>query len=206
MEEEEENNPERLIILASSSPRRKRILEQLNIDFDIMKPTSATEKHFRDPYRTVRYNSTIKAKFIYNHVIINDSKHKNSIIAGFDTVVFYRDRYLGKPCSHDEAFEYIKMLSGDKHSVVTGLTLIDALSEKTVTGTEATEVRFRQLEDGEIESYLRIEDVYDKAGAYDISGLGSMLVERINGCFFNVAGLPVFRFIKLLERINYKVL
>jgi len=206
LEEEEANNPERVIILASSSPRRKRILEQLDIDFDVMKPVGAAEKNFKDPYKTVKYNSSLKAKFIYNHVIINSLKHKSSIIAGFDTVVFFRDKYLGKPSSHNEAFDYIKLLSGNVHSVITGLTIIDILSKKTFTDSETTEVRFRKLKDREIESYLKIESVYDKAGAYDISGLGSMLVEKINGCFFNVAGLPVFRFIKLLEKVNYKIL
>lgn len=206
MEEEEANNPERVIILASSSPRRKRILEQLDIDFDVMKPVGAAEKNFKDPYKTVKYNSSIKAKFIYNHVIMNDLKYKNSIIAGFDTIVFFRDKYLGKPSSQNEAFDYVKLLSGKVHSVITGLTVVDVLSEKAFTDTESTEVRFRKLKDSEIENYLKIERVDDKAGAYDISGLGSILVEKINGCFFNVAGLPVFRFIKLLERVNYKIL
>ena len=206
MEEEEGNNPERLIILASSSPRRKRILEQLDIAFNVIEPSGTIEKNFRDPYRTVKYNSSIKAKFIYNHVIINDSKYKSSVIAGFDTVVFFRDRFLGKPSSHSEAFDYIKLLSGKVHSVITGLTVIDVSSEKTYTDTETTEVKLRKLNDSEIENYLKVEYVYDKAGAYDISGLGSILVEKINGCFFNVAGLPVSRFIGLLEKIDYKVL
>ncbi len=206
MEEEEGNSPERLIILASSSPRRKRILKQLRIGFKVMVPDGAVEKSFTNPYKTVKYNSSAKAKFIHNHAIINNLEYKGSIIAGFDTVVFLRDRYLGKPSSYIEAFDYIRMLSGKVHRVITGLTIIDVLSDRTFTDSETTEVKFRKLKNSEIDSYLKAEDVYDKAGAYDISGLGSILVEKIEGCFFNVAGLPVFRFIKLLEKVDYKIL
>ncbi len=206
MEEEEGNSPERLIILASSSPRRKRILKQLRIDFEVMVPEGAVEKSFTNPYKTVKYNSNAKAKFIYNHAIINNLDYRISIIAGFDTVVFFRDRYLGKPSSYIEAFDYIRMLSGKVHRVITGLTIIDVLSDRTFTDSETTEVKFRKLKNSEIDSYLKAEDVYDKAGAYDISGLGSILVEKIEGCFFNVAGLPVYRFIKLLEKVDYKIL
>ncbi len=204
--EEEGNSPERLIILASSSPRRKRILKQLRIGFKVMVPDGAVEKSFTNPYKTVKYNSSAKAKFIHNHAIINNLEYKGSIIAGFDTVVFLRDRYLGKPSSYIEVFDYIRMLSGKVHRVITGLTIIDVLSDRTFTDSETTEVKFRKLKNSEIDSYLKAEDVYDKAGAYDISGLGSILVERIEGCFFNVAGLPVFRFIKLLEKVDYKIL
>ena len=171
-----------------------------------MPPAGSAEKSFKNPYRTAKYNSSIKAKFIYNHVIINDLKYKNSIIAGFDTIIFFRGKNLGKPSSHNEAFDYIKMLSGRTHSVITGLAIIDVVSGKTLSDTETTEVGFRDLSDSEIDNYLKIENVYDKAGAYDISGLGSILVEKINGCFFNVAGLPLARFINLLKKVNYKVL
>ena len=206
MEEEEIDSSGRIIILASSSPRRKRILEQLMADFIVIEPDGVDEKLFGNPYKTVKYNSNVKAKYIYNNVIIKNSGYRSSVIAGFDTIVYLRGRFLGKPSGYDEAFEFIRMLSGRVHNVITGVTVIDSLSGKIFTDSEATSVKMRRLGDDEIKSYLEAGDVYDKAGGYDISGFGSILIEQIKGCFYNVAGLPVFKFIKLLKNINYEIL
>jgi septum formation protein len=196
-----EDNISRRIILASASPRRKKILENLRIDFDVIKPFGAVEKSFKNPRKTVVYNSTIKAQFVYNHGIINSLNYRNCVIAGFDTIVYFNGRNLGKPQGIDQAYDFLQTLSGRIHRVITGVSIIDFKTGSIVSGSETTIVKFRNISSGQITDYLSVEDVSDKAGAYDISGYGAVLVEKINGCFYNVAGLPVYRFFELLKEI-----
>ena len=191
----------RRIILASGSPRRKKILENLRIDFDVIKPAGVVEKLFKNPQKTVIYNSSMKAQFVYNHAIINKLNYGNSVIAGFDTIVCFNGRNLGKPRHRSEAHDFIETLSGKTHRVITGVSLIDFKTGSSVSGSQTTIVKFKRISSGQIADYLSAEDVSDKAGAYDISGYGAMLVEKINGCFYNVAGLPVYRFFELLKEI-----
>jgi septum formation protein len=196
-----EDNISRRIILASDSPRRKKILENLRIDFDVIKPSGAVEKSFKNPRKTAVYNSSIKAQFVYNHAIINNLDYRNCVIAGFDTIVYLDGRNLGKPEDIDQAYNFLETLSGRIHRVITGVSIIDFKTGSIVSGSEMTVVKFRDLSSGQITDYLSVENVSDKAGAYDISGYGAMLVEKINGCFYNVAGLPVYRFFELLKEI-----
>jgi septum formation protein len=104
LEEEEDN---KRIILASGSPRRKKILEQLHLDFEIIKPIEAEEKLFKNPYETVSYNSLVKVKNIYNHAIINDLNYRNALIAGFDTIVYRCGRFFGKPDDIETAMDFL---------------------------------------------------------------------------------------------------
>jgi septum formation protein len=196
-----EGSISRKIILASGSPRRKKILESLRIDFDVIKPSGAVEKLFKNPRKTVLYNSGIKAQFVYNHAIMNSSNYRNCVIAGFDTIVYFNGRNLGKPGGIEQAYDFLQTLSGKIHRVITGVSIIDFETGSIVSGSETTIVKFRSLSSGQIADYLSVEGVSDKAGAYDISGYGAMLVEKINGCFYNVAGLPVYRFFELLKEI-----
>jgi septum formation protein len=195
------DNISRRIILASGSPRRKRILEKLRIDFDVIKPSGMVEKLYKSPRKTVVYNSGIKAQFVYNHAIMCNSNYRNCVIAGFDTIVYFNGRNLGKPEGIEQAYDFLQTLSGKIHRVITGVSLIDFETGSIVSGSETTIVKFRSLSSGQIADYLSVEGVFDKAGAYDISGYGAILVEKINGCFYNVAGLPVFRFFELLKVI-----
>ncbi|MBM3709975.1 MAG: septum formation protein Maf [Actinobacteria bacterium] len=204
--EEEDNKSNKKIILASKSPRRRHILELLKVDFEVIEPLNTEEKIFKDPFKTVFYNSSLKAQNVYNRVIIDDLNYNNSLIAGFDTVVYFRGRYLGKPDDTVQAGEFLRILSGKNHLVISGISIIDGSSGKTFTDSEKTVVKFKVLHPEEIERYLKVEKVADKAGAYDISGFGSLLVEKIKGCFYNVAGLPVFKFVNLLEKFDYKLL
>jgi septum formation protein len=210
LEEEDDNKCNRKIILASKSPRRRRILKLLKVNFEVIEPLDINEKFFKEPLRTVFYNSNLKAQNVYSRVIINNLNYNdtfnNTLIAAFDTIVYFKGRYLGKPVDASEAREFLNLLSGANHLVITGLTVVDLSSGKTIADSETTVVRFKILNHEEIENYLRLENVMDKAGAYDISGFGSVLVEKIKGCFYNVAGLPIFKFINMLEKFNYKIL
>jgi septum formation protein len=190
------------LILASGSPRRKRILEALKLDFRIIKPATVTERYFKNPYNTVKYNSSNKAHFVYNHVIMNNLNYRNTIVAGFDTIVYFNGQYMGKPADKDEALYFLEKLSGNTHKVITGLAMLNSCTGELITDRETTLVKFREMSRAWIKHYVEVEDLHDKAGAYDISGTGSIFVERIKGCFYNVAGLPVFKFLNLLERFG----
>jgi len=197
------------IILATASPRRKAIIEKLKLDFFIVTPENVSEKKFKSPYTTVLFNANLKAQNVYNRVIINNLnkiKYKKAVIAGFDTVVYLDREILGKPKNKYEAEEILKKLSDKYHFVITGVALIDVYTNKIVRDYEKTKVKFKNLNDDEINNYLKIENVFDKAGAYDISGFGSILVEKICGCFYNIAGFPVSKFLKLLEELGYKII
>ncbi len=196
---EEENRKK--LILASASPRRKEILELLKLDFDIIHPSGARELVYSQPRRMVTENSAIKAR----HVLSQCSR-KDVLVCGFDTVVYLDGRIFGKPESMAEARGFLKKFNSRTHQVTTGICILDGEDGREMLDAESTMVEFRELKDSEIDAYLKAEEVLDKAGAYNISGYGAALVNRIEGCFYNVAGLPVARFISLMADFNYKIL
>ncbi len=98
------------------------------------------------------------------------------------------------------------MLNGKAHSVITGFTIMDTASKKILSRSVQTKVYFKKLSRKEINAYVRSKEPLDKAGAYDILGFGSILIEKINGCFYNVAGLPVFKFVNILNKFGYKII
>jgi len=176
-------------------------MELLRLDFDIIYPDGAREAVSDHPYRMVTENSAIKARYA-----LRQAGKKEVLVCGFDTVVYMDGKIFGKPESLAEARHFLKKFSARTHQVITGVCVLDGKSGKKSVDTEATLVEFRKLGDHEIDAYLAAEQVLDKAGAYNISGYGAVLVKRIEGCFYNVAGLPVARFISLLEDFNYKIL
>lgn len=133
------------------------------------------------------------------------SRVKNGIVLGCDTIVVLDSEFLGKPKDPDEAFSMLKKLSGKKHRVLTGLALLDTETSQILTDFEETLVYFRELEDGEIEKYVKSGEPLGKAGAYAIQGKAAVFVERIEGCFYNVVGLPLYRLHMLLKKIGMKV-
>ncbi len=206
----EEEDHRKKIILASTSPRRKEILELLKLDFEVLEPGGFKEKQEGDLLEAVIHNSVCKAGDVYGSIKSRGEGKSGGaggyLIAGFDTVVFIDNKLYGKPAGREEAYRFIKMFSGRTHRVVTGICIFDSISGRHVTGSEATRVKFRDLGDEDIRDYVSREHTLDKAGGYNINGFGAVLVEKISGCFFNVAGLPVYRFISLLEKFNYNVL
>ncbi len=200
------------IILASASPRRSEILKILKIDYKVVKPEGCREVLFKDPYKTVISNSIIKAKNVYNNIKKDLPERKGSdykdgfLIAGFDTVVYFKRQCFGKPESIEEAEKFLLVLSGSVHKVISGVCVLEGISGECRFDTETTRVKFRRLKPKEIKAYLDKEEVLDKAGAYNIFGPGSLLVEKVSGCFFNAAGLPVIKFVDLLEGFGFKVI
>ena len=183
------------IILASNSPRRKEILENLNIKFDILSPDadeSSVDKTL-PPELYVENLASLKAFAAAKKTVLQ------KIIIGADTVVALDDKILLKPKDDDDAFNMLKSLSGRVHSVYTGICVVNSHTAKSCIAYEKTDVYFRNLDDDEILRYIQTGESADKAGAYGIQGLGSLFIEKIDGDYFNVVGLPVCKLAKILK-------
>ena len=180
------------IILASQSPRRKELLGQMGLrGFKVASPQvdETVEEHL-PPAQVVEQLSRRKA------LAVAGQADGDELIIAADTVVALEGAVLGKPADQREAFAMLTALSGNRHYVYTGLTVIQG--ERVVTQHECTTVTFRDLEPEEISNYIDTGEPMDKAGAYGIQGLGAMLVSGIEGDYFNVVGLPVFRLSRIL--------
>lgn len=181
------------IILASKSPRRIEMLSKYCKDILIRTPVTNEDVNEDDkPQITVMKIAFQKAKAIF------DTGEKGLIIAA-DTIV-YLDKVMGKPCNYDEGFHMLKSLSGKSHKVLTGLCLWDSETNKKIVDFEETLVLFNELNDNDIINYLNIGEYKDKAGAYGIQGYGELLVNKINGCYNNVKGLPLSKLNFLLKK------
>ncbi len=189
------------LLLASASPRRKALLEGLGADI-IIKPAEVDEEScvLSDPQRIAEYLAEQKALFLGKKWRASGGSR---LILGADTVVAYCHHILGKPADEKDARRMIKILSGQWHQVYTGLCLYDPVNKIKLTSHEMTRVKFRRLLLSEIKNYAATGEPMDKAGAYGIQGLGSLLVERINGCYFNVMGLPLARLNTMIQRMEY---
>ncbi|XWN37780.1 MAG: Maf family protein [Balneola sp.] len=179
------------IILASQSPRRKMLLEQLGLQFEVI-PSSVNENiNESDPVKLVESLAFQKANDV--------SKNKpESLIIGSDTVVVYKDKILGKPENKHEASKMLNRLSGKQHFVYTGVALIETDRQSSVVSSlsfsEATIVRFSKLDQSEINAYIDTGSPMDKAGSYGIQDdWGAVFVKEIKGDFYNVVGLPINR-------------
>lgn len=183
-------------ILASGSPRRKEILENISLEFEIMADESDEliiegEK----PYDTVKRLAMQKAKNIASRV----EAEENTIVIGADTVVSIDEKILGKPKDEREAKDMLLTLSGRINTVYTGLAVLETQSGKAVSEFVSTGVKFRSLSEKEIENYIKSGEPMDKAGAYGIQKIGGLFVESINGDYFNVVGLPLCRLGEILS-------
>lgn len=148
------------------------------------------------PKKVVEHWAQKKAESVLN----SNAVSAGSPVLGADTMVYLQDRLLGKPADRKEAADMLRLLSGRWHSVYGGVCFIHRPLGLSLKLCERTDVKFRRLETEEIRAYVETGEPLDKAGSYGIQGYGSMLVERIEGCFFNVMGLPVSRFVQELRR------
>lgn len=181
------------VILASASPRRKELLELICDSFRVIPSDSEETVPDGTPAEdTAQLLSDIKCSCIAQ-------VYDNSIVIGCDTVVICGGDVMGKPADKADAERMLRNLSGKGHKVITGVTL--AYKGKKRSFSEVTEVIFKPLSDEDIDVYLKSGEPFDKAGAYGIQGLGSLMVEGIDGDFFNVVGLPVSRLAGELEAL-----
>lgn len=189
------------IILASASPRRSQLLKQIGLNFTVH-PSQVEEKYIegQKPHLWVQDLALAKALDVASTL-------KEGIVIGADTIVVNDNLILGKPRDEKEAELMLKSLSGKKHQVLTGIAVVDGNNtENYLTQVEITHVKFRNLSDVEIKAYVKSKEPLDKAGAYGIQGLGALLVEAIEGCYFNVVGLPLSKLAQGLEKFGVEVL
>ena len=177
------------IILASKSPRRKEILENLALDFEIITADTSEDSDIRDPQELVEELALRKAEAVKNLLISQNKYSADYIIIGCDTVVANDNKLLGKPKDRADAVSMLRSLSGKKHRVISGLAVLKG--DKKIISNEVTEVLFDNLSEKEITDYVSTGESDDKAGGYAIQGLASKFIKGINGCYFNVVGLPV---------------
>ena len=188
------------IILASASPRRRELLTQAGYEFEIQVSHKEETYTSATPDEIVKELALLKAKDIAEQ---NDAK--NMIVIGADTVVAHKGAILGKPQSKDDAYEMIKGFQGDKHQVYTGVAILDYDidgKETIVNHAVKTDVYVNPMTDEEIWNYIQSDNVMDKAGSYGIQSGFAVHIEKIEGDYFNVVGLPVSYIYQMLKKLS----
>jgi len=189
----------RRIILASKSKARRSLLKQIGLKFQVAISNVKETKHPKIKCSDlVVTNALKKAK--------NTAKRfKSGVVIGADTVVLVGKSIIGKPKNKKTAIKTLKLLSKKPQWVYTGLAVVDIDRRKTCTTYEKTKVYMQRLSDKEIKNYFRKVSPMDKAGAFDIQGLGSIFIDRIEGCFYNVVGLPLAKLSKILKKTGVDI-
>ena len=188
------------IILASNSPRRRELLEQIGLQFTA-DPADVDERPLPgegpEPYAL---------RVALDKARVAAGRAGRGIVIAADTIVVLGEAILGKPADARDAERMLALLSGGAHRVITGLAIVDAETGRTRTGTAVTSVWFRDLSPAEIRSYAATGEPLDKAGAYGIQEKGALLVKKIEGCYFNVVGLPLSLLGDLLREFGISLL
>lgn len=187
------------IILASASPRRKELMEMAGYEFEIQVSHKEEVYTSTEPGEIVKELALLKAKDI-----AEQQKAENLIVIGADTVVAHKGAILGKPGSKEEAFSMIRGFQGDKHQVYTGVAIIsfNEQGEKSIINHAVkTEVYVSPMTDEEIWNYIESDNVMDKAGSYGIQSGFAIHIEKIEGDYFNVVGLPISYLYEQLKRV-----
>lgn len=181
-----------MLILASNSPRRKELLAMLGFEFVVKASDCDESTNLTNPAELVKELSKRKAKAI--EISADDT------VIGSDTVVAINGNILGKPVDENDAFNMLKLLSGNTHTVYTGVTVLQNGNE--ITDCISCDVTFKDMTDDEINSYIKTGEPTDKAGAYAIQGKGSAFVEKINGDYFAVVGFPCCYINSVLNKLG----
>lgn len=186
-------------ILASGSPRRKELLTNMGVEFEIMVSNADEVITEKEPAKIVESLSLGKAEDVASRI---QTFNEPTVLIAADTLVFLNDEILGKPRDKEDAVRMVMDLSGKAHEVITGVTLMHFVSDKreTVTFHETTAVSFAELSEEEARAYVETGEPLDKAGAYAIQGIGARFVTGINGDYSNVVGLPVPALYKELSK------
>ena len=198
------------LILASASPRRSELLSNVGVDYEIVVP-KFDERAYMDEQEFLRgfispQEQTYMLAYQKAARALDCIDDKQNVVAlGVDTSVVVDDIILGKPADEQDAVRMLMMLSGREHKVVSGFALVAGDGREYVS-YEETKVYMRAFSEAEALDYVKREYVLDKAGAYAIQGKASVFVEKIDGCYFNVVGLPVFRVAQALKDFGIKVI
>ena len=189
-----------MLVLASASPRRKELLTQAGYDFRVI-PANVPEERRpnEDPTAFVTRLAQEKAQAVFD-LLSNGSPEDPLTVLGADTIVVTPEEILGKPQNPKDAARMLRLLSGRTHKVITGR--MPRLKGKTEVAAETTLVTMREVSNEEIDAYIATGEPMDKAGAYAIQGFAARWIPRIEGCYFNVVGLPIARVAEMLERVR----
>ena len=181
------------IILASASPRRKEILQNTKLKFEIQKS---------DIEEVILENESpedMVVRLAYEKAFDVAKRNTDRLVIGADTIVALDNEVLGKPKDQNEAYQMIKRLSNKTHKVITGISLINLKENKIIKDYVVSFVTFKDLSEDSIKDYINTNESLDKAGAYGIQGYGALLVKNIQGDYFNIVGLPISRLSDLLK-------
>lgn len=186
------------IILASGSPRRSEILTSVGWEFtkDVA-DIDETERESESPEVYVQRLAREKAETVAK-------RYENEIVLGADTTVVINDQIIGKPNDLDDARRMIKMLSGNWHEVLTGIAVVRSQNLESIVGIQSTRVKFSQMNDAEIEFLVKYGEPLDKAGAYAVQAQAALFIEKIEGDYWNVVGLPINLVYEIVGKIENK--
>lgn len=186
------------IILASTSPRRKELLSRTGLVFETKESGYEEEMHLDlNPDKLAEHLSLNKAKPV-------SDENPDAIVIAADTFIVFENKYLGKPKSEEEAKNMLQALSGKSHEIITGVTVMN--KDKTVFFISKAEVYMRNISPETIDNYIKTGEPMDKAGAYAVQGKGAVLIEKIDGDFFGVVGLPIGKLAEELKKFGVNVL
>ncbi len=189
-------SPMSRLILASSSPRRIQLLREANFDPEVIRPEVAELScDFLTPSELARFNAKLKATAVA-------ALNPDAVVLGADTIVTLESEIFGKPRDLDDAGRILRKLVGKTHEVITGIALIEPNVERMTLRAARSTVTFRTLSTAEIDAYLKIVNPIDKAGAYAAQNSPNVIIERIDGSFTNVVGLPMELIRPLLRSIG----
>jgi septum formation protein len=189
-----------MLVLASASPRRRELLAQTGFAFSV-RPAQIPEepRANEDPIAYVTRLAREKAEAVFRE-ISSEKSAAPQVVLGADTTVTLDNHILGKPADTADAARMLRLLSGRTHLVITGVAVVTPRSAEVAA--EVTAVRFLTLRDREIDEYIATGEPMDKAGAYAIQGLAARWIPRVEGCYFNVVGLPLALVASMLESVN----
>lgn len=187
------------VILASKSPRRREILAMLGVDFEILSADADESSDIINPATLVTELSLRKGRAVRDLLQAKGEWDENTLIIASDTVVAAAGEILGKPADIKDAERMLRLLSGSTHEVVSGVAVLCGARE--LACAEHTGVRFAAMSDADIAWYLASDEPFDKAGAYAVQGLASLFIQGLDGDYFNVVGLPVYRLNNLVKEL-----
>ncbi|MFH1045901.1 MAG: Maf family protein [Candidatus Omnitrophota bacterium] len=186
----------RPIILASRSPARQELLRQIGLKFQVAASAAPEQRRAQGKVSAmVVTNAVNKARGVAR-------RFTSGVVIGADTVVLAGKKIIGKPKSLEDAFRTIKLLSRGPQWVYSGIAVIDIDAKKLYTAYEKTKIYMYALSDTQIRNYFKRVSPLDKAGSFDIQGIGGIFIDRIEGCYFNVVGLPLAKLARILEQIG----
>lgn len=190
----------RRIILASSSPYRKQLLQQLiGNNFEVGKSSYVEDNTLDlDPVKLAMHHALQKGRDVAGHF-------DSGIVISADTFILFEGRVIGKPHTVENAKKTLRKLSGNLIDAISGIAVIDIDAGKELQDYEVTKVKFKELTDKEIDAYVKSGEPLDKAGAFGIGAKGAVFIEKVDGCYSNIIGLPLFKLNRLLNQLGISI-